>query len=112
MIEEAEDQARIVRDQLKATQSRQKSYYDRRHRQESYNLDEKAYLWVTPLKGTQRFDVKGQLAPPYIRPFRILAKCCQVAYQLELSRTFPEYMMYSMCHNSGVASRSPSAKST
>src|SRR4051812_23917766 len=26
--------------------------------------------------------------------------------------TFPEYMMYSMCHNSGVASRTPSAKST
>src|ERR1041384_219832 len=26
--------------------------------------------------------------------------------------TFPEYMMYSMCHNSGVASRTPSAKLT
>src|ERR1041385_7084349 len=26
--------------------------------------------------------------------------------------TFPEYMMYSMCHNSGAASRTPSAKST
>src|SRR3954469_20002441 len=25
---------------------------------------------------------------------------------------FPEYMMYSMCHNSGVASRTPSVKST
>ena len=42
MIKEAEDQVRIVRDQLKATQSRQKSYYDRHHRQESYNLGEKA----------------------------------------------------------------------
>src|SRR3954471_24440564 len=26
--------------------------------------------------------------------------------------TFPEYMMYSMCHNSCVASRTPSVKST
>src|ERR1041385_1790855 len=41
MIKEAEGQVRIVRDQLKAAQSRQKSYYDRHHRQESYNLDEK-----------------------------------------------------------------------
>src|ERR1041384_19431 len=32
MIKEAEDQVRIVRDQLKAAQSRQKSYYDRHHR--------------------------------------------------------------------------------
>src|ERR1043165_10001731 len=85
MIKEVEDQVRIVRNQLKAAQSRQKSYYDRNHRQESYNLDEKAYLRVTPLKGTQRFGIKGKLAPCYIRPFRILAKRGQVAYQLELS---------------------------
>src|SRR4051812_18244746 len=84
MIKEAEGQVRIVCDQLKAAQSRQKSYYDRHHREESYNLDEKAYLRVTPLKGTQRFGIKGKLAPRYIRPFHILAKRGQVAYQLEL----------------------------
>src|SRR3954466_1822182 len=47
-------------------------------------LYEKAYLWVTPLKGTHRFGIKGKLAPCYIGPFRILAKCGVVAYQLEL----------------------------
>src|SRR3954465_4737541 len=31
---------------------------------------------------------------------------------LNYPRTFPEYTMYSMCHNSGVASKTPSAKST
>src|SRR3954468_3176814 len=31
---------------------------------------------------------------------------------LNYPHTFPEYMMYYMCHNSGVASRTPSAKST
>src|SRR3954468_18406682 len=31
---------------------------------------------------------------------------------LNYPHTFPEYTMYSMCHNSGVASRTPSAKST
>ena len=50
MIKEAEDKVHIVRDQLKAAQSRQKSYYDRHIRQESYNMDEKAYLRVTPLR--------------------------------------------------------------
>src|ERR1041384_5056574 len=84
MIKEVENQVCIVRDQLKAAQSRQKSYYDRHHRQESYNLDEKAYLRVTPLKGTQRFGIKGKLATRYIGPFRIIAKRGQVAYQLEL----------------------------
>src|ERR1044072_10003317 len=84
MIEETEEKVRIVRNQLKAAQSRQKSYYDRHHREESYKIDEKAYLRVTPLKGTQRFGIKGKLAPRYIGPFRILAKRGQVAHQLEL----------------------------
>src|SRR4051812_21295918 len=47
-------------------------------------MDEKAYLRVTPLKGTQRFSIKGKLAPCYIGPFRILAKRGEVSYQLEL----------------------------
>src|SRR4051812_31681447 len=69
MIKEAEDQVGIVRDQLKVAQILPKSYYDRHHRQESYNLDENSYLRVTPLEGTQLFGIKGKLAPCYIRPF-------------------------------------------
>src|SRR3954463_8265325 len=84
MIKEAEEQVCIVHNQLKTAQSRQKSYYDCHHRQESCNLDEKAYLRVAPLKGTQRFSIKGKLAPCYIGPFRTLAKRGEVAYQLEL----------------------------
>src|SRR3954464_960387 len=79
MIKEAEDQVRIVRDRLKAAQALQKSYYDRHHREESYNIDEKAYFSVTPLKVTQRIGIKGKLAPCYIRHFRILAKRGEVA---------------------------------
>src|SRR3954469_2324322 len=80
MIQEAEEKVRIIREQLKTAQSRQKSYYDRHHRPESYELDEKAYLRVPPLKGTYRFGIKGKLAPCYIAPFRILAKHGEVAY--------------------------------
>ena len=42
------------------------------------------YLRVTPLKGMQRFHVKGKLAPRYIGPFKILARRGEVSYQLEL----------------------------
>src|SRR3954470_23497031 len=112
MTKEAEGQVRIVRDQLKAAQSHQKSYYVRHHRQESYNLYEKAYLRVTSLKGTQSFGIKGKLAPRYIGPFAFFLNVAKLPTNLNYPRTSPEYMMYSMCHNSGVASRTPSAKST
>src|SRR3954464_521368 len=112
MIKEAEEQVRIVRDQLKAAQSRQKSYYDRHHRKESYNLDEKVYLRVTPLKGTQRFGINGKLAPRISDLYAYLLNVVKLPTNLNYLCTFPEYTMYSMCHNSGVASRTPSAKST
>jgi hypothetical protein len=49
-----------------------------------YQPGEQAYLCVTPMKGTNRFGIKGKLAPRYIGPFRILARRGEVAYQLEL----------------------------
>src|SRR3954471_24100323 len=84
MIQDTEDQVHIVREKLKTAQSRQKSYYDRNHREESYDLDQKAYLRVTPMIGTHRFGIKGKLAPRYIGPFRIFSRSGPVAYRLEL----------------------------
>jgi hypothetical protein len=36
------------------------------------------------MRGTQRFKVKGKLAPRYVGPFKILNRKGEVAYQLEL----------------------------
>ena len=42
MIQEAEEQVRIVREKLKTAQSRQKSQYDRKHKAMTFEVDEKA----------------------------------------------------------------------
>ena len=84
IIQQAEEQVRIVREHLTSAQSRQKSNYDRKHQVMVYQPGEQAYLRVTPMKGTHRFGIKGKLAPRYIGPFRILARRGEVAYQLEL----------------------------
>jgi hypothetical protein len=36
------------------------------------------------MKGVKRIEMKGKLAPYYIRPFPILEKCETVAYKLDL----------------------------
>ena len=41
-------------------------------------------LRVSPMKGVQRFGVKGKLAPRYVGPFLITEWCGPVAYRLEL----------------------------
>src|SRR3954469_14680743 len=84
IVQEAEEQVRIVQENLKAAQSRQKSNYDRKHKELVYQPGEYAYLRVTPMGGTHRFGIKGKLAPRYIGLFRILSRSGPVAYRLEL----------------------------
>ena len=62
---------------------------DRHHKDVHYEIGEKAYLRVTPLKGGKRFGIKGKLAPRYIGPFPIIAKRGKVSYQLQLPEGFP-----------------------
>ena len=42
------------------------------------------YLKVSLMRSVKRFNMKGKLAPRYVGPFRILVRCGEVAYQLEL----------------------------
>jgi hypothetical protein len=81
---EAEENIRMVRENLKAAQSRQWSYADTRRRELSFEVGDYVYLKVQPIRETKRFGVKGKLAPRYIGPFQIQARRGEVAYQLSL----------------------------
>ena len=90
MMNEAEAQAHIVHECLKIAQSRQKNYYDKHHEDVNYEVGEKAYLRVTPLKGVRRFSIRRKLAPHYVGPFTILSKHGELADKLELPPNFPD----------------------
>ena len=83
-IREAEEQVAKIRENLKAAQSRQKSYANTCRRELNFEEGDYVYLKVSPIRGTRRFQVGGKLAPRYIRPFKILKKVGAVAYRLEL----------------------------
>jgi hypothetical protein len=81
---EAEENIKMVQENLKIAQSRQRSYADTRRRELSFEVGDYVYLKVSPIRGVRRFGVKGKLAPRYIRPYQIQARCGEVAYQLSL----------------------------
>jgi hypothetical protein len=84
-IREAEKQVKIIRENLKAALSRQKSYADPRRREVVLEVSDYAYLRVSPICVLRRFNVRRKLSSRFIRPFKIVEKRGEVAYQLELS---------------------------
>jgi hypothetical protein len=84
LIKEAEDKVAEIREKLKAAQSRQKSYADKKRREVSFAKGDLVYLKVSPIRGTRRFQVQGKLAPRYIGPYQVLDKVGAVAYRIKL----------------------------
>ncbi|WVZ94686.1 hypothetical protein U9M48_040551 [Paspalum notatum var. saurae] len=84
IVEDAERQVRMIRENLRIAQTRQKSYADHRRRDLEFAVGDYVYLKVSPICGLRRFKVKGKLAPRYIGPFKIIDRKGKVAYQLEL----------------------------
>jgi hypothetical protein len=82
IIQEAEEKVRLIKDRLKIAQSRQKSYADSKRREITYEIGDRAYLRVSPLRGVKRFGIKGKLAPRFIGPFKVLFRKGEVAYEL------------------------------
>jgi hypothetical protein len=83
-LKDVKKQVQTIRENLKVAQSRQKNYTDKRRRELSFEIGDFIYLKVSPMRGTRRLKVKGKLAPRYVRPFKIVDRKGEVAYQLKL----------------------------
>jgi hypothetical protein len=84
VLRDTEKQVRMIRHNLRVAQSRQKSYADTQRRELVFEIGDYVYQKVSPMRSVRRFNMKGKLAPRYVGPFKILERCGEVAYQLEL----------------------------
>ena len=66
--------AKLIRQRLKAAPSRQKSYTDKHRRPLEFQVGDSVFLKVAPMMGVMRFRKKRKLSPKYIRPFEILER--------------------------------------
>ncbi|WVZ53893.1 hypothetical protein U9M48_004780, partial [Paspalum notatum var. saurae] len=84
IIQDTEQQLRIVQENLRVAQSRQRSYADVRRRDLSFKVDDHVYLKVSLMRGIRIINMNGKLVPRYIGPFKILERKGEIAYRLEL----------------------------
>jgi hypothetical protein len=88
LVKETEAKVQRIRHHLKEAQVRQKSYADKRCRPLFFQVKDYVYLKISPMKGVNRFRVKGKLAPRHIGLFPVLEQCEPVAYQLQLLESY------------------------
>ena len=74
LIKDSEEKVKLIHDRPKVAQSRQKSYADSKCKEAVYEVGDRAYLRVSPLRGAKRFGVKGKLAPRFVGPYRVLER--------------------------------------
>jgi hypothetical protein len=72
VLRNAEDQVRVIHENLRVAQSRQKSYADNRRRELVFEVGDYVYLKVSPMRSVKRFNMKGKLAPRYVGPFKVI----------------------------------------
>jgi hypothetical protein len=63
LVTKAEEKVKIIQSNLKAAQSQQKSYADKRRKPLQFEVGDFVYLKVCPTRAVQRFGIKGKLAP-------------------------------------------------
>ncbi|KAL8099609.1 hypothetical protein AgCh_032029 [Apium graveolens] len=73
-----------VKESLKESRSRQKSYADQHRKFGGFELGDHVFLKVSPCKGVKRFGMKGKLSPRYVGPFDVMEKVGEVSYRVAL----------------------------
>jgi len=69
---------------MRATQSRQKSYADKRRRPLEFAAGDHMFLKVTPTVGIGRALKSRKLTPRFIGPYQIMRRIGQVAHEIAL----------------------------
>ena len=84
MIRETSEKVDLIRRRMKTAQDRQKSYADKRRTDLEFEVGDKVFLKVSPLRNVIRFGSIGKLAPQFAGPFPIIERIGTMAYRVEL----------------------------
>ncbi|GKA17561.1 hypothetical protein Tco_0697398 [Tanacetum coccineum] len=84
VVLETTEKIETIRERLKATKDRWKSYADNKSKPIEFNVGDFVMLKISPWKGVFQFKNKGKLSLRFIGPFKILKRVGEVAYVLEL----------------------------
>lgn len=84
LVQQSVETVKVIRQRLLTAQSRQKSYADTRRRELEFQVGDRVFLKISPVRGIKRFGKKGKLSPRFIGPFEVLERIGSLAYRIAL----------------------------
>jgi len=83
-LQQTTKKVKVIHDRMRATQSRQKSYADKRRRPLEFEAGDHVFLRVTPTIGIGRALKSRKLTPRFIGPYQITRRIGPAAYEITL----------------------------
>ena len=74
LVQSTNEAIQKIKTCMQTAQSRQKSYVDVRRKDLEFDVGDKVFLKVAPMKSVMRFEKKGKLSPRFVGPFEILER--------------------------------------
>ena len=93
LVQLAVQKIALIKERLKTTQRRQKSYADNRRRDLEFEVGDHVFLKVLPMKSVIRFGRKGKLSPLFMGPFEILERVGTLAYKVAFPHVCLSFIM-------------------
>ena len=84
MLQKVTEQVKLIRERIKTSQDRQKSYYDKRRKPLEFQAREDVFLKISPVTGIDRALKLRKLTPKFLGPYQILKRIGPIAYQIAL----------------------------
>jgi len=83
-LQQTTRKVKLIQDRMRATQSRQKSYADKKRRPLEFDEGDHVFLRVTPTTEVGRVLKSRKLIPRFIGPYQITWRIGQAAYEIAL----------------------------
>ncbi|GAU45290.1 hypothetical protein TSUD_327480 [Trifolium subterraneum] len=87
IVQETTEKIRMIREKMKASQSRQKSYHDKRRKDVEFQEGDHVFLRVTSTTGVGRALKSKKLTSKFIGSYQISERIGKVAYRIALPIT-------------------------
>jgi len=83
-VQETTEKVKMIQEKMKASQSRQKSYHDKRRKDIEFQVGDHVFFRVNPVTGVGRALKCRKMTPRFVGPFEIIEKVGVVAYWIAL----------------------------